>query len=234
VVAPEIANKSKSTAPRPFKNDKAVQLAPDVTLFLGSWNTTIIKQDDGVVILETPISSLYAEGIIAEAKSRYPGMPIKAVLSTSDSWPHVGGIRYDVAQSLPTYILDLNQPLLDRMIAAPHTLAPDALQTSPKAPKWKIISKKMTLGTGSNRMELYPLRGADTERQYIVYFPEHHLLYASDTLVLNGDEGIYDSQLTREVVSAVEREHLQVDTVFAMHQKPVKWDKVLSLLQKEM
>ena len=32
---------------------------------------------------------------------------------------------------------------------------------------------------GANRMELYPLRGASTERQYMVYFPEHQLLYAT-------------------------------------------------------
>jgi hypothetical protein len=232
VIAPEIAKTSKLTSPTPFKSDKSVQLAPDITLFPGSWNTTIVKQDDGIVLLETPISSLYAEGLFAVAKAKYPGLPIKAVLSTSDSWPHVGGIRFDVAQSAPVYILDLNQPLLDRMIAAPHTLTPDALQTSPKTPEWKIVSEKTSIGEGKNRIELYPIRGASTERQYMVYFPEHHLLYASDTLVLNGDDTLYDPELMREVVSAADREHLDVDTVFAMHQGPTKWSKVLSLLQK--
>jgi hypothetical protein len=232
VIAPEIAKTSKLRNPTPFKGDKSVQLAPDVTLYPYSWNTTIVKQDDGIVLLETPISSLYAEGLFAAAKAKYPGLPIKAVLSTSDSWPHVGGIRFDVAQSAPVYILDLNQPLLDRMIAAPNTLTPDALQTSTKTPDWKIVSEKTSIGEGKNRIELYPIRGASTERQYMVYFPEHHLLYASDTLVLNGDDTIYDPELMREVVSAAEREHLDVDTVFAMHQGPTKWSKVLLLLQK--
>lgn len=234
VIASDIAAKSKNRKPQVFKGDKSIELAPNVTLFAGSWNTTIVKQDDGIVILETPMTSLYTEGLFAEARTRYPGLPIKAVLSTSDSWPHVGGIRYDVAQSLPIYILDLNRPLLDRMIAAPNTLMPDALQISPKVPKWEIVSEKTIIGTGVNRMELYPLRGTATERQYMVYFPEHRLLYASDTLVLKGDDAIYDSELTREVVAAAQREHLDVETVFAMHQGPVKWSKVLSLLQKEM
>lgn len=217
---------------RAFRADEDKQLAEGIDLFLGSWNTTIVKQADGVVILETPVSSVFAEGIVAEARKRYPGATIKAVLSTSDSWPHVGGIRYDVAEGLPVYILDLNRPLLERMVEAPHTIDPDALEAARKTPEWKIVSGRVNIGTGANRMVLYPLRGASTERQYMVYFPERRLLYASDTLVLNPDKTIYDPELTREVENAVEREHLIVDTVFAMHQEPVAWSEVVGLLHK--
>ena len=81
-------------------------------------------------------------------------------------------------------------------------------------------------------MVLYPLRGASTERQYMVYFPERHLLYASDTLALNGDGSLYDPELMHEVAQAVQRENLKVDTVFAMHQGPMPWGKVIALLEK--
>jgi hypothetical protein len=219
---------------RPFRNEKSKQLAPGVDLFFGSWNTTIVKQKDGVVILETPISGMFTEGIFAEAKKRYPGDPIKAILSTSDSWPHVGGIRFDVAQGLPIYILDLNQALLERMLAAPHTIDPDALQKTKKAPEWRIVSAKTELGEGENRMELIPIRGASTERQYMVYFPDQRLLYASDTLVINPDKTLYDPELVREVQQAVEREHLSVDTVFAMHQAPTPWNEVVAMIQKAL
>jgi hypothetical protein len=219
---------------RPFSAAKNTTLAPGVDLFPGAWNSTIVKQPDGIVILEAPISGIYTEGVIEEAKKRYPGIPIKAVLSTSDSWPHTGGVRFAVSQNLPVYILDLNRPLLDKMTSALHTLDPDALQTSNKSktPLWKIVSEKVVVGTGENRMELYPLRGASTERQYMVYFPETRLLYASDTLALNQDGSLYDPQLMSEVAQAVKRENLKVDTVFAMHQEPMPWDKVLALIEK--
>jgi hypothetical protein len=215
-----------------FQPDSAKHLAPGVDFFAGSWNTTIIKQRDGLVILETPISGSYTQSVFDEAKKRYPGVPLKAVLSTSDSWPHVGGVRQDVAQGLPVYILDLNRPLLDRIVAAPHTLDPDALQRSPKSPQWRIVSGKTVVGDGANRLELYPLRGASTERQYLVYFPEHRLVYASDTLVINPDKTLYDPELFREVKAAVEREHLSVETVFAMHQEPVPWSTATALLSE--
>jgi len=217
---------------RPFHGDKSTQLAEGIDLYASSWNTTIIHQTDGIVILETPISGTFTEGLFEAAKKKYPEAKIKAVLTTSDSWPHVGGIRFDVAQGDPIYILDLNQPLLDRMIAAPHELHPDALQPSPKKPNWKLVSGKMEIGSGPNRMELYPLRGASTERQYMVYFPQRRLLYASDTLVINSDKTLYDPELMHEVRQAVEREHLLVDTVYAMHQGPTPWSDVMSLLNK--
>ncbi len=219
---------------RPFSVKQATALAPGIDLYAGSWNATIVKEADGIVILEAPISGVYTQGVMKEAHKRHPGLPISAVLSTSDSWPHTGGVRQAVALGLPVYILDLNRPLLDRMMSAPHTLEPDALQKSAKPPHWTIVAKKLEVGSGPNRMELYPLRGASTERQYMVYFPERHLLYASDTLALNDDGSLYDPELMYEVAQAVKRENLIVDTVYAMHQGPMPWNQVLTLIDKSL
>lgn len=219
---------------RPFVAKNASELAPGVAFFPGAWNSTLIKQDDGIVVLEAPISGTYVAGVIEEAKKRYQDVPIKAVLSTSDSWPHVGGVRQAVASNLPVYILDLNQPLLDRLIASKRDIHPDLLAKTPQRPQWRVVSQKTTIGSGPNRVELYPLRGPCTERQYMAYFPEHQLLYASDTLVLNDDGSLYDPELMREVVEAVQREGLQVKTVFAMHQGPTPWNDAVNLVQKAM
>jgi hypothetical protein len=219
---------------RPFKAGQGVTLAPGITLFPGSWNATVVKQDDGIVLLESPLSGTYMAGVIDEAKQQSPGQPLKAVLSTSDSWPHVGGVRQVVALGLPVYILDLNKPLLDRLVASPRHLHPDLLAQAARQPQWRIVSQKVQVGAGANRMELYPLRGASTERQYMVYFPEHKLLYASDTLALNADGSLYAPELMREVMEAVKRENLAVTTVFAMHQEPVPWAQVTTLVERAL
>ena len=219
---------------RAFRADKNTTLAPGVELFLGAWNSTIVKQSDGILILEAPISGSYTQGVIEEARKRYPGMPVKAVLSTSDSWPHFGGVRFAVAQDLPVYILDLNQPLLDKMVSAPHSSDPDVIEKlrNFKPPRWKIVSVREKVGSDENGVELYPLRGASTERQYMVYFRKWRLLYASDTLALHPDGTLYDPQLMNEVIQAVNRENLEVDTVFAMHQGPTPWKQVVALVEK--
>jgi hypothetical protein len=218
----------------PFKAQKGITLASGITLFPGSWNATVVQQDDGTVLLEAPLSGTYMAGVIDQAKQQSPGQPIKAVLSTSDSWPHVGGVRQVVALGLPVYILDLNRPLLQRLVASPRHSHPDLLAQAPRQPKWHIVSQKLQVGVGANRMELYPLRGASTERQYMVYFPQHKLLYASDTLALNADGSLYAPELMREVMDAVKRENLEVTTVFAMHQEPVPWSQVTALVESAL
>src|ERR1700685_2925295 len=163
-VVENTAGAVKQSAPspgwsRPFSVKEATALAPGVDLFAGSWNATVVKEPDGIVILEAPISGLYTLGVFKEARKRHPGVPITAVLSTSDSWPHTGGVRQAVALGLPVDILDLNRPLLDQMMSAPHTIEPDALAklTDTQDAHWKIVAGRQELGGGANRMELYPL-----------------------------------------------------------------------------
>jgi hypothetical protein len=220
---------------RPFSEASHVELAPGVDLYQGSWNVTFVTQDDGLLVIEAPISPGFTQDVLARARADRPNTPIKAILSTSDSWPHLAGVREAVAEEIPVYILDLNQPLIDQMLKAPHTLSPDRLQTLPRRPKWHVVAGPTTIGTGSNRMELYPLRGAATERQYMIYFPQHKLLYASDTLVLDADtHQLYDPELMYEVMQAAEREHLDVATVYAMHNGPVKWNEIRRLIDAEL
>jgi hypothetical protein len=40
----------------------------------------------------------------------------------------------------------------------------------------------------------------------VVFFRQHQLLYASDTLALNADGSLYDPELMREVIDVVKRE----------------------------
>ena len=146
---------------RPFDDKHHVELAPGIDLYQGSWNVTLIKQEDGVVVLEAPFSPKFTEGVLVKARADNSGRPIKAVLTTSNSWPHAAGVRQAVAEKLPVYLLDLNQPLLERMIAAPHRLQPDLLQTAPQRADWHVVAGKTEIGTGANRIVLYPLRGAE-------------------------------------------------------------------------
>ena len=111
----------------PLVTDSAKDLAPGIVFIPGPWNVTIIRQQDGVVILEAPISSGYSARIISDAHQRFPGVPIKGLITTSDSWPHLAGIREYIAQGIPVYALDLNQPMVERVIADAHKTVPDAL-----------------------------------------------------------------------------------------------------------
>ena len=213
---------------RPLGNLKepAQELAPGIVLIPGSWNATFVGQEDGVVILEAPISSGYSAQVIAEAQRRFPGQKIKAVITTSDSWPHLAGIREFVAKGIPIYALDLNRPILERVIAESRASKPDTLAAAPKLPEFHLLHEKTTLGSGPNRMEIYPIRGETSERQMMVYFPEHKLLYGSDPFQQNDDGSFFYPQTVTELMYAVTREKLSVNNFFMMHVGLTPWSEL--------
>jgi hypothetical protein len=198
--------------------------------FVGAWNCAIIKQPDGLVILEAPISPAHTRSLLAEAHKRFPNIPVKAAITTSDAWPHFGGIREMVANGIPIYAVDLNQPILTRFIHAPFTQAPDTLEKSPKPASFHWVSAKTVVGAGPNRLELYPMRNASGERMMMVYFPEHKLLYTSD-LVQPGQNGpFFMMEYVREASDAAKRENLTVDRFFGMHMPMSPWTAVENAL----
>jgi hypothetical protein len=205
----------------------AREIAPGVVQVPGSWNVVEIKQDDGAVILEGPLSSHYAAMTIEDARRRFEGAPIKAVISTSDSWPHIGGMREYVAQRIPIYALDLNIPILQRLFAAKYESSPDALMNHPTPPVLHLVSAKTVIGAGLNQLAVYPLRTASGERQMMVYWPAQRLLYTSDLFTLR-DKFVFLPQQVAEAVEAVARENLQVTTAFGMHYDPVPWSDVVA------
>jgi hypothetical protein len=92
---------------------------------------------------------------------RWPGVPVKAVISTSDAWPHLAGLREFAARGIPIYVLDLNVAILQRLVAAHRTCFPDALARVPRAAaKWRVVAGKTIIGIGPNR-------GETSERQMI-------------------------------------------------------------------
>jgi hypothetical protein len=210
------------------------EIAPEVIKIPGNWDIAIVKQTDGIVIIEAPISSGYSLKVLDEAKRRFPNTKIKAVVTTSDAFPHIGGLREYVAQGIPIYALDINRPILEKLLNSPHTFEPDNLQKNQKKPTFKIVSSKTVLGEGANRLELYPMRGETSERMMMIYFPEHKLLYASDLIQKSPNGSFFMSQYLSETMQAVERERLVVNKVFAMHTEVIDWNEITSAVEKKV
>jgi glyoxylase-like metal-dependent hydrolase (beta-lactamase superfamily II) len=187
----------------------------------GAFHSTEVRQSDGIVIVEAVISSGYSARIIEDAQKRFPGLPIKALLTTSDSWPHIGGVREYAARGIPIYALDLNRPILTRLLAAPHTLHPDLLARNPREAKFTFVSERSALGTGENRIEIIPFRTVTGERQMMVYLPGAKLVYTSDLFAIGGDGSLFLPQFAREAEDAISRERLDVERVYGMHYDPV-------------
>lgn len=204
-----------------------VEPAEGVVVIPGPWNVALVRQADGIVVLEAPISAGYSRQVLAEAERRFPELPVKAVVSTSDAWPHVGGVREYVARGIPVYALDLNVSHLERIARAPRTRAPDSLARAPRTPDVRAIGGPTSLGTGPNRLLLVPVRGEAGERMMLAHLPGRELLYASDLIQRLPDGSWWAPEYLYETMKTVERAGLAVETVFAMHLGPEPWEAVV-------
>jgi hypothetical protein len=209
-------------------------VASGVTMLPGverKYNSTIIRQNDGLIILEAPYSPTNSSLVIAEAARLFPGQKIKAVITTSQIWIHVGGIREYIARRIPIYALDSNTTLIARLARSPHAFHPDTLQRQPQKPIIKAVLSPMTIGSGESQVVLYPFRSEGGERMMAVYFPQIQILYASDLY----NPKAFSQQLWAAHVSEIEelikRERLNVKTVFGIHMPPEAWSNVATELR---
>ncbi len=186
------------------------------------WATTLVRQDDGVLIFEAHLSGQYLREVIDEAARRWPGTKVKGLVMTSDPWAHLGGVREAVALGIPIYVSGRSISALTALLKAPHTLAPDALARAPRAPRFVPVDAKLAVGTGANRVELYPVRGAYAERMTMAYFPGHKVLYGADLVFASRPPGSgFFRTAAIDLLRAVTREGLAVDSLFCVQPTPV-------------
>lgn len=203
------------------------EIAEGILQFSGGFNTQAVVLPEGIVVIDPVYGSIFNERLLSALSVRHPHRSVIGVIATDDAWPHSGGVRPYVARGIPVYSVGENRPYLEKLVGAVFRTRPDAQQRARRTLKFVAVSSSTPLGSGINRMQIYPVRGMESERCVVVYFPERRLLYASD-LVLRDPEGVlYTPEATQELVDLVARERLKVDTIFAMHSGPIPWKTVL-------
>jgi hypothetical protein len=215
----------------PFDGSKQItSIGKDVWLIAGNWNVLVVKQEDGLVVIECPQSAGYSAKVLDFLRQRFPDVRVKALVSTTDSTWHYAGLRTYIARAIPAYALDLNVSLLQTFLAAPHILAPDEYARAKRSPDLRAVADRTVIGKGASRMELYPVRGESDERMIMVYFPELQLLYgSSNDLFDTGKGGKTGTFNLSEVVDAARARHLEVTTYAGIHTAATPWEEVLNL-----
>lgn len=211
-----------------------IEVAKNIYTIPGMWHVQHIVQSDGIVVIEGPISSGYNRQHIEFIKKKYPNKPIKAVVVSSDAWPHLGGIRAFVADNIPVYTQFLNQGIISQVLKADYSMNPDKYQNHPQKANLKLVSERISINDPDTPIQIIPVNGEGGERKVALYFPKQKLLYASDLIQLQGRnrDSFFAPQYLTEVKAVVDKYQLDVVTVFAMHTAPIPWQQVLDALEK--
>lgn len=207
----------------PAPNLPMAEIAPGVVQIPNSWYVTLVHQEDGVVVIDAPISAGYSKEVLDEAARRFPGLPVKAVISSTGYFWHIAGLREYAARGIPIYLRDRNEPLVRRMLAAPHTLVPDDLSRSPRRAILHAVSGRTVIGTGANMLVVMPITRASAD-MLMTYLPSAKILHTAEMVQPLGPNGslLYPEALL-EVQESAQAAGFTVDRMIGMHMSPTPW-----------
>jgi hypothetical protein len=217
----------------PDPKSDVTEIAPGIVQFPGSWYTTLVVQDDGIVVLDAPISAGYSKRLLAEAARRFPGVPVKAVVTSTAFFWHIGGVREYAARGIPIYVRDRNAPIVQALLAAPHTMAPDALSKTSVEPDLRLISKPIVIGSGRHAITVMPVRFGE-QPMLMSWIADAHLLHTGEMVQPLGPNGsLLFPEALLEITRSVAAEKIpQVGLrIIGMHMSPTPWSAVGEALE---
>ena len=169
---------------------KLNELAPNVQHVVGgSANNLIVAMKDGIVIIDAPVDEGQSRWVIDAAKAKYPGKPIKQLIMSHHHMDHSGGARAYVAEGAEIVIPAQARPFFDKMVQAPHTLMPDALQKSPKAARFVEVKDAMTLKDETVEIKLHNIPNPHVDGMIIAHVVGPNIVWVTDLISPRGPIG---------------------------------------------
>jgi hypothetical protein len=187
-----------------------------------AYNSLIVKQDKGIVIVEGPYSSANSEQIVAYIHVAFPDVPILGVVSSDQFWFHIAGLPAYAKARIPIFVLDANVDLVRRLLSSQ---VPEA-GAHGSGPLLRIVQGRTEIGRGMNRIVLLPFRGTASARMMAVYFPERKLLYCSDLYLPVAWAHQYWTEHLSEIRDLIEREHIDVQQITGVSTPPHDWKEL--------
>jgi len=102
------------------------ELAPGVDHFVGgSHNSLLVEMRDHLIVFDAPVTDAQSNALIAAAKAKYPGKPIRYLMLTHHHMDHSGGMRAILAQGAALVVGQGAAAHYRKVLAAPTTRNPD-------------------------------------------------------------------------------------------------------------
>ena len=109
-----------------------IELAPAVThLTGGTHHSIVVEQENGLVLLETPLYEARCEALLDWAAAEFPAKPITHAVVSHYHVDHAGCARTLVARGATLVVGEGSDVVWTDVLAAPSTIDPDELSANP-------------------------------------------------------------------------------------------------------
>jgi glyoxylase-like metal-dependent hydrolase (beta-lactamase superfamily II) len=147
----------------------------------GTHHSVAIEQGDHLVLVEAPLNEARSLAVLAKLKEAFPGKQVTTLINTHAHFDHSGGLRTYLAEGATVVTHEANKAYYEKLSTAPHTLSPDRLATSKKAPRFTTLTDKLALPDARHPIEVHAIAGSGHNDGFVlVYLPADKILVEAD------------------------------------------------------
>ena len=160
---------------------RQAELAPHVLQVMGGTaNNLVVAMKDGLVIFDAPCCEAQSRAVIAAAKAKFPGKPIKYVVLTHHHMDHTGGTRTFVAEGATVIVPDTAQAYFEQNFARPHTVVADAQEKAAKPLHVVGVADTMTLKDDTVEIRLQKIANPHVDGMLIGHVVQPNVVWVTD------------------------------------------------------
>ena len=167
----------------------ANELAPGIHhLTGGSHHSLAVEQEDGIVIIETPLGGYRSDLIMDWVAETYPDKTVTFAVTTHHHEDHAAGLRQFAASGVTAVIHEAAAEFFAHIFDAPATIAPD-MMVDADAISVEVVPADGFLEIADDTLpvEIYPIEQTHAQDMIIAYVADPGIVFVSDLYSPNPD-----------------------------------------------
>jgi len=208
------------TAPSRAPRDLEVETLGDDVYFIANaaqgYNVIFVKQEDGILIIETPLYPQATRDVLRAIKAKFPDTPVKAAVPTHHHFDHSGGLYGLLEAGVPILTTPGNVEFVKSVGTADRRIGSDR----GKASNISVSSfdGQISTGSGANRVELINVGpNPHAEEIVIAYIPSIKGVFVADIFSRRSDELPAANANQLAFADRLDALNLDIETFFPVH-----------------